>query len=299
MTTTPAAFVTSELASQPEMWSRAVHLLPEVADDLPRPGQRVAVVGCGTSWFIAQSYAVSREAAGQGLTDAFAASEFPRTRIGGYDLVVAISRSGTTTEVLDLLGAMAGRQPTVAIIGDPTSAGATAADATVLLGFADEQSVVQTRFATTALALLRASLGEDLSSVIEQGRGALDADLPTGWQDREQFVYLGTGATVGLAHEAALKMREAALAWAESYPAWDYRHGPIALAEPRTLVWVFGPPPVGLVDQVTATGAAVQVSDQDPLAALVLAQRLAIALALRRGLDPDVPRNLTRSIILG
>ncbi len=64
-------------------------------------------MGCGTSWFVAQSYAWLREAGGQGRTDAFAASEAFVDR--DYDAIVAITRSGTTTEVLELLDAN-GRQ---------------------------------------------------------------------------------------------------------------------------------------------------------------------------------------------
>src|SRR5947209_6066142 len=61
-------FVETEIISQPDCWRRAVTLAP---DSLPAPGERVAVIGCGTSWFVAQSYAQLREAAGQGETDAF------------------------------------------------------------------------------------------------------------------------------------------------------------------------------------------------------------------------------------
>jgi fructoselysine-6-P-deglycase FrlB-like protein len=116
--------------------------------------------------------------------------------------------------------------------------------------------------------------------------------------DFEHFVYLGTGWTVGLAHEAALKMREAAQAWSESYPAMDYRHGPIAVAGSRSLVWIFGTPPAGLVEQVEETGARVVTSALDPLAQLVQVQRLAVHAAEARGLDPDHPRALTRSVVL-
>ena len=74
--------VASEIASQPETWRRAADLVaePGVARALPQPGERVAVVGCGTSYFMAQAYAALRESAGQGETDAFAASEFPAGR---------------------------------------------------------------------------------------------------------------------------------------------------------------------------------------------------------------------------
>ncbi|SDO42350.1 Fructoselysine-6-P-deglycase FrlB with duplicated sugar isomerase (SIS) domain [Nakamurella panacisegetis] len=296
MTNIPAQYVLAEIETQPQMWARAAELARTSADLLPQAGQRIAVVGCGTSWFVAQAYAALREEAGHGVTDAFAASEFPAGR--RYDLIVAITRSGTTTEVLELLAALPAEQPTLGIIGDPNTPGATAATRTVLLDFADEQSVVQTRFATTALALLRAGLGQDLSSAIAEARAALTAELPAGWQDKVQFTFLGTGAAVGLANEAALKMREAALAWAESYPSYDYRHGPISLAEPHSLIWSLGTPPPGLAEQITATGASVQISPGDPMATLVHIQRLAIALALHRGLDPDSPRNLTRSIVL-
>jgi fructoselysine-6-P-deglycase FrlB-like protein len=292
----PGAHVTAEIASQPGTWTEAVELAARSTGVLPRPGERIAVVGCGTSAFVAQSYAAEREAAGHGLTDAFVASEYPAGR--RYDRLLAITRSGTTTEVLQLLAALPGEQATVAVVGDPDSPGANAASDVVLMPFADEKSVVQTRFATSTLALLRAGLGQDLQPVIDQARRELDAPLPDGWQDIEQFVFLGRGPGVGLANEAALKMRESALAWAESYPAMDYRHGPISLAEPHTLVWLLTEPPAGLVRDITATGARVQVGQGDPLAVLVRFQRMAVALALHRGLDPDAPRNLTRSIVL-
>lgn len=292
----PGAHVTAEIASQPRVWAQAVALASDRADVLPRRGERVAVVGCGTSAFIAQAYAAERESAGHGVTDAFVASEYPQGR--SYDLIVAITRSGTTTEVLELLAAQSESQRTLAIVGDPDSPGATAATAAVLMPFADEKSVVQTRFATSVLALLRAGLGQDLQPVIDQAAAALESELPAGWQDFQQFVFLGRGPGVGVATEAGLKMREAALAWAESYPAMDYRHGPISLAEPHTLVWFVSPPPPGLVDQITATGASVEVGAGDPQAELVRIQRTAVALALHRGYDPDRPRNLTRSIVL-
>jgi fructoselysine-6-P-deglycase FrlB-like protein len=111
--------------------------------------------------------------------------------------------------------------------------------------------------------------------------------------------FLGSGWTYGLANEAALKLREAAQAWAESHLAMEYRHGPIAVAAPGRAVWPFGPLPPGLAEQVRATGAVlVDDGGLDPLAALVLAQRYAVAAAEGRGLDPDRPRNLTRSVIL-
>src|SRR2546423_8201 len=190
------AHVDDEIASQPACWRRAVESAPVFEISLPRRGHRVAVVGCGTSWFMAQSYAVLRERAGHGETDAFAAS------------------------------------------------------------------------------------------------------LPLDPATVEQVSFVGDGWTVGLANEAALKCREAAMFWSEAYPAMEYRHGPIAIAARGRALWSLGPPPEGLADQVRETGATFVHSGREPLAELVLAQRFAVALAAARGVDPDTPRHLTRSVVL-
>ncbi|MEV6583404.1 sugar isomerase [Streptomyces sp. NPDC051582] len=286
------AHVDAEIASQPECWQRALDLTPK---GLPESGERVAVVGCGTSLYIAQAYAALREARGAGETDAFAASEFPARR--RYDRVVALTRSGTTTEVLDAL-ARSGDTATVAITGDVATPVVDAAQDVIALDFADEQSVVQTRFATTALVLLRAHLGAVPANLPAQAEQALAAPLPERALASQQFTFLGTGWSCGVAHEAALKVREASSSWTESYPAMEYRHGPISVSGPESTVWFFGPPPAGLPEQIARTGAHAVMSTVDPLAELIRAQRLAVELAKARGLDPDRPRNLTRSIVL-
>jgi fructoselysine-6-P-deglycase FrlB-like protein len=295
----PESLTTAEIASQPDCWLRAAGVAAAAAGSLPQPGERVAAVGCGTSWFMAQSYAALREEAGQGVTDAFAASEFPFGRT--YDRVLAITRSGTTTEVLRAGTRLrAAGVPVVAVTADPDTPVRQAADELVVLDFADERSVVQTRFATTALALLRAHLGHDLTAAVADARTAVTDELPEDLPAAEQTTFLGTGWTYGLAQEAALKMREAAGAWTESYPAMEYRHGPISITGPGRTVWAFGPLPAGLADDVAAVGGTLESrADLDPLADLVRAQRLAVAVAGRRGLNPDRPRNLTRSVVLG
>ncbi|MET9657128.1 SIS domain-containing protein [Streptomyces sp. NPDC006510] len=290
------SFVEIETASQPECWRRAAELAQTQSAALPATGERIAVVGCGTSFYMAQAYAALREESGQGESDAFAASEFPFGR--GYDRVVALTRSGTTTEVLELLDRLRGATRTVAITADPNTPVMTAADDVVVLDFADEQSVVQTRFATTLLTLLRAHLGLHTEDVVRDAETALAEPLPEGLVDCAQFTFLGRGWTAGLANEAALKMKEASLSWTESYPAMEYRHGPISIATTGTATWMFGTAPEGLAEQVLATGARWVESGLDPLAELVRVQRLAIARAAARGLDPDSPRHLTRSVVL-
>ncbi len=288
------AYVLAEIASQPDCWARALRTADGAAKVLPAHGQRVAVIGCGTSWHIAVAIATARQAAGHGDTDAFPASEFP---VRAYDSVIAVTRSGTTTEVLDALRTVPGSIRTIGITADASTPIAQAVDELLVLDYADEQSVVQTRFATTVLTAARAHLGHDLRPVIEQARAAVAADIDESLLDRAHYVFLGTGWAMGVAREAALKVQEAAAAWSEAYPAMEYRHGPIAAATERSVVWLFGVDDDALVTDIRRTGATVVAGNRDPQAELVLAQRVAVATAQIRGLDPDRPRYLGRSVV--
>ncbi len=288
-----------EIASQPECWRKAAALAAESVLVLPHAGERVVALGCGTSWFVAQSYAARRAELhmGLGVTDAFTPTELPVNR--PIDRTIAISRSGTTTEVVRAIERM--RQEatlTTAITAVADSPVGELAGHHVTLDFADERSVVQTRFATSALAFLRAHLGENLEPAIADAERAISMPLPHDPSDFDHFVFLGAGWSVGLANEAALKLRETAQAHTESYPAMEYRHGPISVAGPSTLVWILGSPDAGVADDVASTGATVRIGELDPMAELVLIHRTAVALAQARGLDPDHPRHLTRSVVL-
>jgi fructoselysine-6-P-deglycase FrlB-like protein len=300
VTFNPDSDLQREVAGQPDDWAGVVARLPELAEALPAPGARVAVVGCGTSYFMAQAYAALREQAGHGETDAFAASEHRLDR--GYDAVLVITRSGTTTEVIDVLTSLRGRDlVTAAIVATPGTPVTELADRTILLPEVDEKSVVQTRFATSTLALLRASVGEDLSGAIADARAVLaedEAQSLAGVADAEQVTFVGRGWTIGLAAEAALKLRESAQFWTESYPAMEYRHGPVSIATAGRATWALGSVPPGLAEQVHGTGAHFESRDVDPLAELVRVHRLCLAKARQADLDPDRPRHLTRSVVL-
>jgi fructoselysine-6-P-deglycase FrlB-like protein len=63
-----------EIASQPAMWRTTLTHLDQAQGLLARPGEKILVLGCGTSAFVAESFAFLRENAGLGLTDAACAS---------------------------------------------------------------------------------------------------------------------------------------------------------------------------------------------------------------------------------
>ena len=288
----PHSFLQEEILTQPDDWARVVSRVDEARAALPPVGARLAVVGCGTSFYMAQAYAALRERAGQGETDAFAASEHRLHR--AYDAVLVITRSGTTTEVLEVLTGSAARdadhgdrrrrpapRPPSWPTCDPAERGGRA------VGRADP---VRHDGARPAAGLARRGphrRHRGRARGAGRGRGAGLAGLA----DAEQLTFLGRGWTVGLAEEAGLKLRESAQFWTESYPAMEYRHGPISIAAPGRATWAFGEVPEGLADQVAATGAHFEHRDIDPMADLVRVHRLCLAKARQADVDPDHPRS--------
>ncbi len=268
---------TEEIASQPACWLRAQEQSRSGLPGLPEPGEKVLVLGCGTSYYVAAAYAWLREQRGHGPTDAVIASELPEV-VRAYDRVVAISRSGTTTEVHRALLRIRGEAPITAVLGALGTPIASLATDIVDLSYADETSVVQTRFPTTLLALLRAHLGDDeeaRAELVAAGERAVNAGVTEAAP--RQLVVLASGWAAALAQEAALKCRESAGMWAEAYATGEYRHGPISVAGPETLVWAMTPLSAVETTAIEATGARIHHGGTEPLAELVLLQRHAIA----------------------
>jgi fructoselysine-6-P-deglycase FrlB-like protein len=299
-TVTPAnlgRITSEEIASQPDCWVQAqTHAISRPAG-LPAAGERVLVLGCGTSYYVAAAYAWLREQGGKGLTDAVIASEMPTT-LRDYDRVVAISRSGTTTEVSQALATLPEGMPVTAILGELGTPIAKAATDIIDLSYADERSVVQTRFPTTLLTLLRTHLGESATSVAEMiSRAQTVVTAPTSEQPPRQLVVLGTGWAAALAQEAALKCRESAGMWAEAYASGEYRHGPISVAGPGTLVWAMTPLTDMQTRAILGTGARIHQGHDDPQVELVALQRQAVAWAAAAGRDADLPVHLSRSVV--
>jgi fructoselysine-6-P-deglycase FrlB-like protein len=290
----PDSLTRSEVESQPEIWTQVLAAAADLRRRLPPSGVPVLFIGCGTSFYIGASYARRRTTAGMGRTRAAVASEIPY--VEDDETVLLLSRSGTTTDVVRAADRLRPDHRVVGIVGEPGTPVAELCHEVVLLDFADEKSIVQTRFATSALVLLRASLGEDLTGLVPAGRAALELELPATLP--RHTVFLGSDWTVGLAYEAALKCREAAGAWTEAYPIMEYQHGPIAVAGPGSLVWSLTDVPLFVRDSIEATGATLLAPTIDPLAQLAAVHRLALRMAEAAGRDPDRPNFLSRSVQL-
>ena len=287
--------IEAEIGSQPSLWRRAAGEARTKAHCLPVDGARAAIVGCGTSFHMATAYAAVRQDRHKGETHAYMASEYVDR---GEDHLVLLSRSGTTSEIHHL--ARNARAPRVSAITATEDAPlAATVPACAVLGYADEESVVQTRFATTCLALLLAGLGEDLSSHADEAEQALLLEFEEWALTARRYVFLGARWAYGLANEAALKLAEMSLSWAEAHNPFEFRHGPIALTERTTVLIPMADEGMDVLKESPASkGSVLPIPSASPLARLVAAQRLGLALARRKGLDPANPEGLSRAVIL-
>lgn len=302
LATSGAGGLAAEVATQPDNWLAASDLAREHRDLLPQAGERVAILGCGTSLYVARAMAALRESLGLGETDAWPAGDPILGR--PYDRVIGISRSGTTTEVLSALDGLRNRLPVTVITADPGTPIADLGEV-ISLEHVDEVAVVQSRTATTAIAMFRWHFGHDLheaareaQEVLAIGDEELGARTLAEVREAEQIAFVGMGWTFGLAEEASLKLKESTQSWTESYHQTEFRHGPISISAPGRAVWALGPLIPDFARDVARTGAALVAHDRDPLAELVLVHRFCLLRAAERGLDAGQPRNLARSIIL-
>jgi glucosamine--fructose-6-phosphate aminotransferase (isomerizing) len=182
----------------------------------------------------------------------------PRVR---RSLVIGISQSGASPDIVGVLAAAA-RQgaPTLAITNDPSSPLAAAAGYVLDLAAGPERAIAATKTYTTsllAIARLSAALAgderapaADLAAVPDAIAAALAAEprvreiagaLASARGGADRCVIVGRGFEYATAREAALKLKELARVFADPYSAADFLHGPIALVQPGIPVLVIAP----------------------------------------------------------
>lgn len=310
----------------------------------------ILMTGCGSSHHLAMCASFGwSEMLGRPVV-AVASSElahFPEHYLtrGSKPLLVAISRSGDTTEVrlaVERLKREYGAR-SLAVTSDGGSLG-NACDAEIVFDECLERSVVMTQAFTSILVGLyllvdsatgRHRAGEIglLPRLINDAVQATEGEIRSLAEDLNisRFFFLGSGFMKGLADECALKLTEMALDTAFSYRTLEFRHGPKATLNSADQVIMFPveaerPHLNTLVGEITATGARVLVVDAQPLKfddsrvavlpnpqsairnpqfeifrpALCahIGQLLAYWRAAARGLNPDAPRHLARTVLL-
>lgn len=338
----------SEITSQPAVWTEVIESFYSRQDQVVAgykalTPSNVLFIGCGSTYYLSQIAA----ALFQGLTDipakAAPSSElllFPEQTIADTEntLLVAISRSGTTTETVQAVARfrkMGGRAVWV-ISCYPQSELAQGGDLTLLAEAASEQSIAQTRSFSSMLilaqALAAAVVGIDVTAL-----AALPGQLSTMLEinaeqiaelgsrtDLQRLFFLGSGYQYGIANEAMLKMKEMSLTNSEAFHFMEFRHGPMSMANNEALI-------VGLFSKSARAHEEQVLTEMVRLGAHTLGlnafpdsgyeynlffenrsipawvlptlflpplQLLAYHRSISKGLDPDNPRNLEAVVSL-
>ena len=245
-------------------------------------------------------------------------------------LCIAISQSGQSPDLLATIKAakQAGAR-TLALVNVADSPLTALADDVLPLNAGEERSVAATKSYIAALAAIADLVAEwSGDSKLLTALRALPLQLRAAWkadwtplvdrlEDARGLFVIGRGLGLGVAQEAALKLKETCGLHAEAYSAAEVRHGPMALVGPGFPLLVFRQSDEAessieaLAADAVARGGEVLVAGGgvagavalpaisvhpaiEPILQIQSFYRSANALSLRRGLDPDRPPNLRK-----
>ena len=331
-----------EIISQPEAWQQALNITRNVSLPVPTDYEQVVFTGCGSTYYLSLAAAALYQELTGRVARAIPGGELllnPQTVLGRIDnptyktLLVAISRSGTTTETVKAVEKFKAEDlGDVLVISNYDEALSGLADVDIVIPKGQEESVAQTRsfasmyVAATAFAARMADrndLLDDMSSLPEIGERLLRDFEPAARQIGanlafDRFYFLGSGIRYGLACEANLKMKEMTLTHSEPFHFLEFRHGPMSMVNEKAVV-------IGMVsegnfsyeravlDEMRALGGkTVSLAESDAdvtfgsgvpesvrgVLYLPVLQLMAFYRSLAKGLNPDRPSNLTAVVQL-
>ncbi len=270
----------TEILNQPESWEAAAKAIRDNAQSLRaffnrHTGRPVVFVGCGSPYYLNLTAAAAyRALAGRALAGQWAVAQ-PASEIlfnlpaalpgGASPLVVAVSRSGATSELIAACRKLKEERgsPLIAISVSRSTPLEAIADLHLHLPHASEKGVAQTRsFSAMLLATLGAvtiaagaraasaqALTDELGRLPALARDYLERIQPplaeVIGRGFERVFFLGSGTRHGLANEGSLKMKEMSITNSEPFHFLEFRHGPQSMVDESTLV-------VGLVSQHAA-----------------------------------------------
>lgn len=249
----------------------------------------------------------------------------------GHSACIGVSQSGQSPDIVKMTRSASEQGAlTVAITNAPASPLAVACKHTIPIHAGVEQSVAATKtFVTSAVAglALLAHWKQDkhLIAAIDRLPQCLEKAVAHDWPelrralgDRGSLYVLGRGPSYAMSNEAALKFKETCQIHAESYSSAEVLHGPVSIVEPGYPVLAFASRDasessiVSVADSLAKQGAIAFISSDraknaarlgfaktshpltDPLALIVSFYAFIERLAVERGINPDLPRNLEK-----
>ena len=320
----------AEMADQPEVLARLVERAPAdaaaVRAVVPRPLAGIVFLARGSSDNAAVFGRYLAELCAGRPAGLAAPSLYTRYHAKvdwrGY-LMIALSQSGATPEIISTCQAVRGAGATViGITNEPRSALAGAVDLLLATAAGAERAVPATKTVTAqfaALVTVAAALGTG-PAIGDVLAGLPDAvavtlgdpgparELADRWHAIDRLVVAGRGLGYAAALETALKVAETTGILAEGMSAADLYHGPIVAVyagAPVLLVSGGGPGDTDLdglrllldgrhAETASLPALPTAAEPVQVITAVVRGQQLAHALALARDSDPDAPAHLTK-----
>ncbi len=309
-----------------------------------KDAEKIFIIGCGTAYHAAcvGKYVIEKYAGVPVETDVSSEFRYRNPLIDEKTIVIAITQSGETADTLAAINlAKEKGAKVIAVTNTPRSSAVRIADFTFLISAGAEVSVASTKAYTAQLAalyifavFLSENIQKEENVVLKNALLRLPKDITAtlaleehvkdaakALVDCEHLYYIGRGTDSVTADEGALKMKEITYIHAESYPAGELKHGPIALIDEKSLVVSVSADKnlhgktASNISEVIARGAKVLcISPFDtpdtfctikipetheaasPFTAVAALQLLAYHTALLRGCDVDKPRNLAKSV---
>lgn len=232
--------------------------LASLADDL-RNGRRrrIVLTGMGSSYYACYPLLMELIEAGLDawLVEASELIHYQRRLLAPDSILLLVSQSGRSAEIVRLLGEIPRDAVTIGITNDPTSPLAGQAQHCALLRAGEEHTVACKTYMASLVALAWVGahlLGLDLDCVRDELQAlpeAVSAYLAH-WREHAaeaqailagvmQAFLAGRGASLATAGHGGLILKEATHFPAEGMSAAAFRHGPLEMVSPHTLVAVF------------------------------------------------------------
>jgi len=245
-----------EIISQPKVWKKTFNQFTTIDTTTWPVGQyfdHVLFIGCGSTYYLSIWGARTVQEKKRWFSCPLPASELLISRDNWFldrktNLVIAISRSGTTSETVKALKQFKklGRGDALSITCYPDSELTKITGKSIELHHAQEKSIAQTRSFTNMMLgvsffaerTVPTGLPENLSAQLEDLFDRKSKMISNLGRDTgiNRLFFLGSGPRYGLACEAMLKMKEMSNSYSEAYHFMEFRHGPMSMVDANSLV---------------------------------------------------------------